>query len=818
MLLPGGATAAPRVITGTVLLPSRKPAAGARVWYGRVNGPRDFQQVEGRADAKGKFRLTIPEGAVQLAVLGGHAGGTAPTLLRLANPPKKDKTGKELPLTLSLSAPVTLTGSMSYSDEKPAIGIPLRVVRLSGTPGTASEPWAFAMQLVPEAILRSLAARTDPAGRFRLAGLPPQVGLEWEIGGDGVLSEGSAPYIKLGAAGPHDVGRLIAVRPGALDVRLLDLAGQPLPGAALHLRPAEPASDTGAEAELARLMHRAAAPEPMAIETDARGFAHVEGLQPGRYDLAFRGKSVSVEIKEGELTGPVVLLGRVHPFTGKVVDASGVPVPGARVTVEIGPVRQAWPPNPAEPVATGADGTFSIADFPWEAPQLVVRAVGGTGEGEQAISPGTLRPPFSLTLQPNRRAAVKGRVLAPNGKPAASAQVMLFEPGPNGPRPIGLGMTDSAGAFRFDGLRPEAAFRVASAAGNQFFQSRPYTLTAPGEVDLGEVRLSPALPGDTSHRDTRPLTEAFALIAVPPPADLAAAEEFAFQYLAAVRAGEAAKIQALTSTISPGYSADLAAFRRAYAPVVPPETRGLTRAGLYAIPLFPRFMWGMLLGLDATSETGRALWPALDRPEWVVVGYRGAVGANVLLVARKEADGWKAVGGLQFEPADLVTVAGDRELIGKAALAPPTAPVIAAASRYLAAWQASRWSEMLSLTHPAAVEFDRQAAGFTRKWERRAEPDRAAPADAVPVLETRFNRWDQTFLFAYPRLLARLRSGEGPESPAERGFPLPEARSGALAVVRYGEGAATRWMLLARNQDRWLVVEPAVSWKGRTPR
>lgn len=813
LLLPTGASAATRVVSGTVLLPNGKPAAGARVWYGRVNGPREHERIEGKADAQGKFRLTVTDRPAQLVVLGGQAGGTAPTLQKLAGAPPKDKSAKPVPVTLKLSAPVALTARVTYSDQKPAIGIPLRVADLSGTPGTAAEPWSYATALVPEEVLRSFAARSDAEGRIRLAGLPPHVGLRWSAGSDVMLSAGSAPYLQLGGPGAQEVGRLIVVRPGSLDVRLLDPAGQPLPGATAHFRPAEPAT-AGPEGDLARLLHRATADEPVAVDADARGFVHLDGLQPGHYELAFRGKSVPVEIKEGELAGPVVMTGRIGPFTGKVVDADGRPTPGARVTVEIGQPRRAWPPNQAEAVVAGVDGAFSIADFPWEAGQVVVRAVAGTGEAEQVVTLATLKAPITVVLQPNRRAVVKGRALSPNGMPATSAQILLFVPGATGPRPIGLGNTDAAGRFQFDGLRPDATFRVAIAVADQFLQSRPYSAAGAGEQDLGDVRLIPAQPGDPTHRDLRPLQEAFELLAIPLPAELAAAEEFAFRYLEAVRSGEVSRVQSLTSPLSPGYSVDPTAFARVYTPLVPPATGSLTRAQLHALPLVPRFVWGLLLGPDATSEAVRELWPALDRPEWAVIGYRGRVGVNVLLVARKEREGWKAVSGLQFEPAELVTVGGDRDLFGKPYKQPEAAPVLAAAAKYLAAWRAKRWPEMLALTHPDAVEYDPAPAGFTRKWSGSPSSAQVPSTEGAPVLETRFGAWDLIFLHSYPRLVAGLRSGAGVTGPRAGGFPLPEVRAGDVAVVRYGAAAGARRMLLARRGGRWLVVEPALDLKG----
>lgn len=813
-----GAPAAAQGVTGKVLLPSGKPAAGARVWVGWTDGSRQHGLVEGEADDQGRFRLpaSIPE--APLVVVGGVAPGTAPTLQRLllspGAPGKQQKNGKSPPTTtLKLAAPVTLRGRFLTAEGKPAAGVPFQVERFvppvvgAGPP----HPWAFAQVLVPEGVRRELGGRSGADGRFHWTGLPAWTRVGWSLGGSTVLSQGAPPVLRLGAPGPQELGTLIVTQPGSLAARVVTPDGQPVPNATVYVRRAWPPAPAGPLAVLREVLWAPLRAEPVTAGTDARGFARFAGLHPGEYEIAFAGRVKPVRVEAGKVSEPVPLPTRTEPFTGRVVDAEGKAVAGARVGVEIGRPRKDWPPCPTDPVATGPDGRFSMADFPWEAEEVVLRAAAGTGMREQVLRPRELKAPPTLALRPGLLALVRGRVLNGAGKPVPQAQILLIHRDPEGSRPIGLGRTDAEGRFTFDALKGNVSFFVGMAAQGQLFESPEYRTPPQGELDLGDVRMAPARPPAPQPAAAPGLNGAFDLLPLSDPKLLSGARQVALEYLQATRAGDLARVHALTSPLTPGYHPDRAAFFQQRSLLLPPEAAGITAEKLHPIPLVPRLLWGALLGVDPAGKAGQQIRPLLARSAWALLGYRGGLGVNVLLIAHRDHGTWKVVGGLLYEPVGLSSAKGDGALFGVPYPAPAEGPVLAAARQYLAAWSRRDLGTLHTLTHPAAPDHSTDRERFAARWSSR--PDGGAPPPVDPAtarLETRFSRWDLAFLFTYPRLLAQVRSAGDLSGAPPGNFPVPEVQESRVAVVRYtwkdGEGL----MLLVNRNGRWEVLEPRV--------
>ncbi len=820
VLLAPEVAAAEQLVTGKALLPNGKPAAGARVWVGWTDGGRQHGLVEGEADARGQFRLPASIPAVPLVVVGGVARGAAPTLQRLSQSKPKTgtlKSGKApSPLTLKLAAPVTLSGRLLSADGKPAAGVPFGVDRFvppattSGVPGPP-HPWAYAQLLVPQGVRRELVGRSGADGRFQWTGLPARTRVGWVLGGGVVLSQGTPQVLRLGAPGQQELGTLIVTRLGGLEARVETPEGKPVPDATVSVRRSWPLDPEGPLTELQDLLLSPLRDDPMTGVTDPRGLARFDGLQPGDYEVAIAGRVFPARVREGKRDEPVRLETRNEPFTGRVVDAAGQAVAGARVGVEIRHTRRNWPPCLADPVATGPDGRFSMAQFPWEAEEVVLRAVAGTGMTEQVLRPRDLKAPPTLSLRSGVLALVRGRVLDGGGKPVSQTQVLLIHRGPDGTRPIGLGRTDPEGRFTFDALKGGVAFFVGLAVQGQLFESREYRTPPQGELDLGDVRMAPARPPAAPAAPTANLADAFALLPLSDPEALSGARAAAAEYLQATRAGDLAGVHALTSPLTPGYSPDRATFLRQHSLLLPPEAAGLTAEKLHPIPLVPRLLWGALLGVDPASEAGQRLRTALARSAWALVGYRGGVGVNVLLVVHRERGAWKVVGGLLYEPIGLSSVKGDGALFGVSYAAPAERPILAVARKYLAAWKTGDLEAMRLLTHPSALEHAPDRERFAEGWKARPEGGVAPQADPEAVrLETRFSRWDLAFLFTYPRLLAQVRSAGDPPATAPANFPLPEIEGGRVAVVRYPRQGGMRLMLLIQRMGHWEVFEPGV--------
>ncbi|MDF1701084.1 MAG: sigma-70 family RNA polymerase sigma factor, partial [Planctomycetota bacterium] len=187
--------------------------------------------------------------------------------------------------------------------------------------------------------------------------------------------------------------------------------------------------------------------------------------------------------------------------TGRVLDASGQPVVGARVQ----PVRLGSPD--ARPVAVDRNGAYRLRIQP--------------GDGIRAMAPGywqpadTRQPDVSgagadgiqhdITLQPAR--TVAGRILLPGGKPAAGALVRLRveEEGTFGvTKQQDLQTFARAdGRYAFDGVAPGKPWRVlARLAGYVDGGTKPFDVRAEGVTSAPELMLKRGTTVEVIVRDS----------------------------------------------------------------------------------------------------------------------------------------------------------------------------------------------------------------------------------------------------------------------------------------------------------------------------
>jgi hypothetical protein len=822
------ANAALYTVTGQVLLPSKKPAGGARVWLRWGTTGRGGSFVEGKAAADGRFRLPLKAEKPAYLVLGGAAAGAAPAWRRV------QLASKIPPVNFMLPEPVILSGRLIRTNGTGAPGIQVAVDQLKppGPPKPGIDALMRAESMIPRSVLQSLAASSGPDGRFRITGLPPTHEARLVFRGEILLSEGTvraptAPSVsggsegpapvslefRLGPAGTQELGLLVAVRPARIEVQVRTPEGQPLPGAPVSVRrlTTRPEDSPSGAAGGATPESTAGGPVP----TDPRGILLLQDLHPGKYEVAFLGGVRTVDVAEGASIGPIHLAARNGPLKGRITDAAGKPVPGARIAVDIGRPKVDWPPGPQKAVAAGEEGAFEIPDFPWGASLVVVRAQAGNALGEWVGDPSTLDGSLSLPLQTGALINVRGRALGLSGDPLGGATVVLWTGGEGDLKALSVGMTDREGRFEFGGVRRGIQVGVAAVEGAQSLRSASCSTPAEGDtLELGDLKLTP--PAGQAAR-TRPkvqdlVAQAFAPAPIPSTEDLTRVGDLAWTYLQAVLAGDVRRLHQLTSTRSPGFEPDLASFLRKQSLVLPPEAARLRRESLHALPVVPRLIFLLAFGFSADPEKLESTLAVLDTPDWSVAGYRGAEGIDLLIVAHRDADGWKVVGGIQSEAGGIRTTSGDGALFGVAYRAPAPEPVLAAAQAYLSAWGRGDLAAVRNLTSPNATEYEAALAGFRQKWAARPDAGKYPAGDQAPTLQldSRFSAWDLALLFAYPRLAAQLRQGVGFRSPSLAEFPFPEVKGGHVAVVRYKASEKHYLMLLVRRQNRWEVLEPAL--------
>lgn len=313
----------------------------------------------------------------------------------------------------------------------------------------SSEPVAFAaLRLVP-VVATDLAreeepdapaeeesqATSDAFGAFRLSGLAP--GRYW------VLAD--APGVGKALLAPLAVPRaseLTVALGGAGGVSGVVLGGDgaPAPGARVTV------SGTSGEETL--------------VTGSSGGFAGE--LLPGAYWIrAERGAEAAalpgrISVAEGAVHSGIVLrLGPASAVTGRVVDARGEPVPGARVLLHQDRASASWPTRSG---ATDSSGRFEFAGLPAGAFLLFATAPGrGAAQHDTIALRAGQRAAVELTL--GGAGSVAGAVRDANGVSVEGARVGL-EGAPRVPE----ARTDANGHYRLEGVPAGSAEVVARRA------------------------------------------------------------------------------------------------------------------------------------------------------------------------------------------------------------------------------------------------------------------------------------------------------------------------------------------------------------------
>ena len=210
------------------------------------------------------------------------------------------------------------------------------------------------------------------------------------------------------------------------------------------------------------------------VETEPDGSYRLEGLEVGRYDVFVMhtgramAESYSMEIKEGEQQRSFDL--SVAVVSGKVVDASGNPVPGLTISVKPkdgqgvgGKVKistsggggqfQSVGGGDRLPVVTNAQGDFELRGVQTGKPILVSAA----GEGYQKVTSAPIEVSeggrkTGLELVANRAGSILVSYLNSAGAPGGMAQVQLKSLD-NETAPEKSGVTDE-GVCELTGLAP----------------------------------------------------------------------------------------------------------------------------------------------------------------------------------------------------------------------------------------------------------------------------------------------------------------------------------------------------------------------------
>jgi protocatechuate 3,4-dioxygenase beta subunit len=309
-------------------------------------------------------------------------------------------------------------------------------LRLARAPGVELQVSGPSGAPAPSAVARLV------QGRDTLARAEVRDGRAWlALPDDGwlvVQADGAAPHLQVvGRAEVLPAGRLLAsLAPEAvLHGLATDAAGAVLAG----LRVTAVPHDDRLEELLA----------PASAVTDAQGRFELRGLAAGGYSLRaerppFAPARQGVVAAAGEVREVALVLQAGATLEGRVLSTFGTPLAGEAV-------RAVLPNAPSAPVSTDAGGRFVLAGL--RAGSAFVALEDGRGNTRVSLQPGgTTRVELVVPVG----GVVTGRVHAA-GRPLEDWSVTAREAERGaGSRRSETAHTDAEGAFRFEGLEPQA--------------------------------------------------------------------------------------------------------------------------------------------------------------------------------------------------------------------------------------------------------------------------------------------------------------------------------------------------------------------------
>jgi thiol-disulfide isomerase/thioredoxin len=175
--------------------------------------------------------------------------------------------------------------------------------------------------------------------------------------------------------------------------------------------------------------------------------------------------------------------GTIVQVAGRVVDAKGNPVAGARIA-ELWFAEQAGPLEPNSPALSGKDGRFSLEMELYDRDTLVM-AIDATGTlgGVATLSAKTAREPIQIALMPLAEVRVRYVSESP-GRSLGETYVTMFAAG--GRLRVAAGRSRAA-EFRVN--LPPGRYSVRGKEGRHLEDVREITLAPGMAVDLGEINL-----------------------------------------------------------------------------------------------------------------------------------------------------------------------------------------------------------------------------------------------------------------------------------------------------------------------------------------
>ncbi|MSR61217.1 MAG: hypothetical protein EXS08_02050 [Planctomycetes bacterium] len=390
-----------------------------------------------KCDANGAFALehVAPGKCILLAKKAGQLEGE-PQKLELADGEVRDG------LVITLGKGASISGRVELADGSAAEGALVKV---------SFDPEAMVgMGALNAARGGSGESKSAADGRFEVAGLGkgPFVVVATLERGEGDAKQKWLARSKSVAPGTNDMLLRLAA-PSTIAGRVRDAAGAPV--AAFHVRTAQASGSLF-----------------MSVESRGQDFQDAEGkfalrnLEPGSWTIEASAKGfgpmtpLELALPRADETPLELVLAPAASVAGKVVDPSGAPVSGAKVTLQVENLQRLarLRGDIQAPEATSLeDGTFVLEGLGSGTSSIFAAREGFAASEPASVETRSGERSEGVVLALRKGARVLGEVYGKDGKPASGAQIIAQEQGSWMPS---MKRSDGEGRFEFENLSPGA--------------------------------------------------------------------------------------------------------------------------------------------------------------------------------------------------------------------------------------------------------------------------------------------------------------------------------------------------------------------------
>ncbi len=429
----------PGRISGRVVDGDGRPVAGASISIQPEDQSlhRSLRTPAVKTDDGGRFEAGgIPAGPTALWV---HAEGYQREWLQgLEAPPGGELAGLEIAL-------------------KPGVSIRGRVTRDDGTPVAAK----VSAEIRNDLMNRSVGAGSDAEGHYELMALPP--------GFVRVYVEGTAVTRTVdGRRGGVFTVDLVLGAGFEVSGHVVDETGRGLGGALLALVPLEGRSFSSQE---------------VGPRSDAEGAFTVPDVQPGSYRLratkngfASAGSAEVVRVDDGPVAGVRLVMRRGATLSGTVLGL------GVDELAELSLEAHHWEIGASQHGSVDHDGSYRITNLEPGRWSVTARLDGRELTEHVEVADGDVE--LHRDLEFSSASTLRGTVVVSRpGEPPAPASGVEIRAWSHAGGWSSQDHTDSAGRFRFEGLRQDAGLQISLRLGRSYYH-REIELAGSGELQL----------------------------------------------------------------------------------------------------------------------------------------------------------------------------------------------------------------------------------------------------------------------------------------------------------------------------------------------